>query len=171
METGLVQKSLQATWNQPDLYEYLLVAHPGREAYNNVMIEKQAFYEQFGEKTAIKTKPHITIANFVAREAMEETIIRYVSRICNGQQAFNVMLNNFSGFPPHTIYIRIQNQQPFRQLAGELKAVSDYVHSCSCPPVKLVTNAHVTIARSLPEDVYCKALINTHKKLSMKLSQ
>jgi 2'-5' RNA ligase len=159
METGLVQKTLQATWNQPDFYEYLLITPLSGEVYNNVMEEKQAFYGQFGEKTAIKTKPHITIASFLAREVMEETVIRYVERICNQLEAFNVMLNNYSGFPPHTIYIRVQNQQPFRHLAGELKAVRDYVHSCSCPPVKLITSPHVTIARSLPEDVYFKALM------------
>lgn len=164
METGIVQKSLPATWNQPDLYEYLLVVHPNEHVYNKIMTEKQAFYEQFKEKRAIKTKPHITIANFLAREAMEETIIRYVQRICNQQPAFDVMLNNYSGFPPHTIYIRVQNQLPFRLLAKELKAVRDYVHSCSCPPVKLITNPHVSIARSLPEDVYFKALMQYSQK-------
>lgn len=164
METGLVQKTLQATWNQPDFYKYLLVTHPGGDVYNKVMAEKQSFYEPFGEKTAIKTKPHITIANFLAREAMEETIIRYVHRICNQQPAFEVMLNNYSGFPPHTIYVRVQDPQPFRKLARELKAVSDYVHSCSFPPAKLVTNPHVSIARRLPEDVYFKALMQYSQK-------
>ncbi|MEJ7683676.1 MAG: 2'-5' RNA ligase family protein [Segetibacter sp.] len=164
METGLVQKTLPATWNQPDFYEYLLVALPGEDVYNKVMAEKQAFYGQFEEKTAIKTKPHITIANFLAREAMEETIIRYMQRICNGQPAFDVMLNNYSGFPPHTIYIRVQNPQPFRQLAKELKAVVNYVHSCGGPPVNLITNPHISIARSLPENVYFKALMQYSQK-------
>src|SRR3954471_11044284 len=122
METGLSTKDLQSTWNHSDFYEYLLVAHPGEEVWNKVMAEKQSFFEQFGEKTAINTKPHITIASFLAKEAMEETIIRYMQRICSGQAAFDVMLNNFSGFPPHTIYIRVQNQQPFRQIVRELKA-------------------------------------------------
>ncbi len=159
METGLVQETLKATWNRPGFYEYLLVAHPCGDVNNKVIAEKQAFYEGFGVKTAIKTVPHITIANFLAREAMEETIIRYVQRICNQQPAFEVMLNNYSGFAPHTIYVRVQNPQPFRQLARELKAVTDYVYSCACPPVKLITNPHITIARSLPEDVYFKALM------------
>lgn len=164
METGLVKKSLPAAWNQPDIYEYLLIAHPNGDVYNKVMAEKQAFYEQFKEKRAIKTKPHLTIANFLAREAMEETIIRYVQRICNRQTAFGVMLNNYSGIPPHTIYIRVQNPEPFRQLAKELKAVRDYIYSCSCPSAKLITNPHVSIARSLPEEIYFKALTQYAQK-------
>jgi 2'-5' RNA ligase len=74
------------------------------------------------------------------------------------------MLNNYSGFPPHKIYLRVQNQQPFRQLAKELKAVSNYIDSCSCPPAKLVTNPHVTIAQRLPETVYLKALLDYGQK-------
>lgn len=164
METGLVEKTLHATWSQQHLHEYLLVVHPGEDVYNKVMVEKQAFYEQFGERIAIKTKPHITIANFLARETMEETIIRYMQRICNQQPAFEVMLNNYSGFPPHAIYIRIQNPQPFRQLARELKAVSDYVYSCSCPPAKLITTPHVSIAHSLREEIYFKAMMQYSQK-------
>lgn len=164
METGLVQKSQETAWNPGDFHEYLLVTHPCTEVYNKVMDEKQAFYEQFGEKSAIKTNPHLTIANFMAREVMEETIIRYTQRICNRQEAFNVMLNNYSGFPPHTIYVRVQNPEPFRHLVKELKAVKDYIHSCSCPPVKLVATPHVSIARSLPESIYFKALTEYSQK-------
>ncbi len=164
METGLVQKISPATWNQSGFQEYLLVAHPSGDVYNKVMAEKQAFYEQFGEKTAIKTKPYITIANFLAREAMEETVIRYVQRICSQQPAFDVMLNNYSGFPTHTIYIRVQNPQPFWHLAKELKAVANYVNSCGGPPAKLTTNPHISIARSLPEKVHFKALMQYAQK-------
>ncbi len=164
METGLVQKASSATWSQYGFYEYLLIAQPDGDVYNKIMTEKQVFYEQFKEKGAVKTKPHITIANFVAREAMEETIIRYMQRICGQQPVFTVMLNNYSGFPPHTIYIRVQNPQPFWPLTKELKAVSNYVHSCACPPVKLITNPHVSIARRLPEEVYFKALIQYSQK-------
>src|SRR5881275_1935602 len=116
METGLAQKNLYATWNQSYLYEYLLIADLTKEVSDQVMGEKQAFFKQFGYRTAIKTKPHITIANFLAKEAMEETILRYIQRICSEQTAFNVMLNNFSGFPPDTIYIRVQDPHPFRQI-------------------------------------------------------
>ena len=164
METGLVQKQSSATWTRFGFYEYLLVAQPNGEVYNKIMEEKGFFYEQFREKISVKTQPYITIANFLAREEMEETIIRYVQRICAQQYHFTVMLNNYSGFPPGTVYIRVQDQQPFRQLAKELKAVSDYVKSCSCPPVNLVTHPHIIIARKLPEDVYSKAMMQYSQK-------
>jgi 2'-5' RNA ligase len=164
MEAGLVTKPSNIQWAPFGFYEYLLVAHPDEKVNNKIVKEKEYFSDEYNQKIAIKTKPHITIANFVAKEAMEETIIRYMQRICLQQQAFSVMLNNYSGFPPHTIYLRVQNQQPFKQLAKELKAVSNYIDSCSCPRATLITNPHVTIARRLPESVYLKALMDYGQK-------
>jgi len=140
------------------LYEYLLVAPPDKEVYKKVMTEKQLFYEEYKEKIAIKTLPHITVAGFLASEDMEETIIRWIERICCKQQSFTVTLNNYSGFPPHTIYLRVQDATPFQQLAKELKVVDTYVGSCSCPPMRLISRPHVSIARRLPHEIYFKAL-------------
>ena len=147
-----------------EFYEYLLVAHPDADVHEKVMAEKKLFFEEYKEKIAIKTKPHITVANFFAKEEMEDTIIRGVQRICNNQQSFTVTLNNYSGFPPHTIYLRVQNAKPFQQLAKQLSVVNNYVSSCSCPPMILISNPHVSIAGMLPEEIYFKALIQyAHK--------
>lgn len=140
-----------------ELYEYLLVANPDSVVHEKVMAEKQLFYDEYKEKTAV-TKPHITVANFVAREEMEDTIIRWVQRICSKQQSFTVILNNYSGFPPHTIYLRVQNAKPFQELCKELNVVNKYVSSCSCPPMKIISKPHVSIACNLSEEVYFKAL-------------
>ncbi|MFN3930073.1 MAG: type VII toxin-antitoxin system MntA family adenylyltransferase antitoxin, partial [Thermoflexus sp.] len=50
---------------------------------------------------------------------MEETIIRYMHRICSRQHVFEVALNNYSGYPPHSIYLRVQDHHPFRQLVSQ----------------------------------------------------
>jgi 2'-5' RNA ligase len=89
---------------------------------------------------------------------MEETLTRWIQRICTQQQSFTVTLNNYSGFPPHTIYLRVQNEQPFQKLANDLKVLNAYVNSCACPPVRIITKPHVSIAGELPEDIYFKAL-------------
>ena len=159
MEAGLKIKPLNS-WQPHGWNEYLLVAHPDASINGRIMAEKKMISEEYKQEITVKTKPHITVASYLAKEEMEETISRYLQRICNYQQSFNVVLNNYSGFPPHTIYLRVQNPQPFKQLAKQLKAVDDYVSSCSCPPVKLITNPHVTIARQLPESIYLKALMN-----------
>lgn len=147
-----------------DLYEYLLVAHPDTIVNEKIKAEKDFFSGHFQQKVTANTHPHITIANFLAKESMEETLTRWIQRICTQQQSFVVTLNNYSGFPPHTIYLRILDEQPFKKLAKDLKVLNTYVHSCACPPVKIISKPHLSIARKLPEDVYFKALIQyAHK--------
>ena len=145
-------------------FEYLLVAKPCDNVYKQVVDEKESFYNAFNEKVAIKTKPHITIANFLAKEVMEETIIRWMNRAIGIQPRFSVLLNNYGGFPPHTIYIRIQQHQPFKQLAIALKPIDQYVRSNNCPQMHLVTNPHLSIARRLPTNVFEQAMMTYSQK-------
>jgi 2'-5' RNA ligase len=143
-----------------ELYEYLLLAYPNNCVSEKIMAEKRMFGKAYGEKCVVPSKPHITVANFLAREAMEDTIIRYTQRICSQQQSFEVAVNNYSGVPPHHIHLRIQNPERFKQIAKELVVISNYVTSCSCPPVKLVKNPRVNIADHLPETLYLKAMMD-----------
>lgn len=139
-------------------FEYRLVVKPGRELDEKLMTEKKIFYDDFKEKNAIATRPYITVASFLAKEGMENTIIRWIQRICSKQYSFSVTLNNYSGFPPDTIYLRIQNEEPFRQLAKELNVVNAYISSGSCTPMLLTPRPHVSIAGKLPSETFFKAL-------------
>jgi 2'-5' RNA ligase len=143
---------------QQDLYEYLLVVHPAGEIYEKLMQEKELFSTEYQEQTGINRLPHITVANFMAMEVMEPTLIRWMQRICGQQYTFPVMLNNYSGFPPHTIYLRVQDHQPFQQLAARLHSIDDYVKSSGCPPVTYVYKPCLTLARQLNESVYSRAM-------------
>ncbi len=163
MERLVIETATTGRW-QIGLQEYLLVAQPDNLVSEKVMAEKEKFCNEYKQKVTIKTKPHIAIASFFAKEAMEETIFRYMQRILMQQQSFEVALNNYSGFPPHGIFLRVQNQQPFKQLARQLKVVSNYVDSCSCPPVRLITNPHISIERELPETLYLKAMMDYSQK-------
>jgi 2'-5' RNA ligase len=160
----LVTNTKAADWSQLRLQEYSLVAIPDSKVFDKVMQEKQNFFAQYKQKTAIETKPHITIATFVAREEMEETISRYMHRILVKQESFEVALNNYSGFPPHSVYVRVQNPERFRQFGKELKAVDDYISSCLCPPLKLIRNPHVSIAKRLPESLYLEVMMDYSRK-------
>ena len=120
------EKELDIPLDTMGLQEYLLVIKPCNEVYNKISEEKENFYSVYKEKTVVKTKPYITIANFLAKESMEETMIRWIQRICSRQKSFVVTLNNYSGFPPHTIFLRVQDPEPFKILARELKTIDEY---------------------------------------------
>ncbi len=157
---SVATKNIPAFAARPDVYEYLLVANPDTAISSQVEAEKQSFYERYEAKVAVKTKPHITVANFLAIEDMEETIGRWMQRICGQQKSFPVQLNNYSGFPPHTVYLRVQNPQPFQSLVKQLKVIDSYIRSYGCPPARLIGNPHLTVARRLPEEVYTRAMFD-----------
>jgi 2'-5' RNA ligase len=96
----------------------------------------------------------------LADEDMEETIARWMQRICGQQQSFQVVLNNFSGSPSDAVFVRVQNPGPFQNLAKHLHVIDSYVRSNGFPPARLISSPHLTVARRLPEDVYTKAMFD-----------
>ena len=145
-------------WLELDLREHMLLANPDETVYEKVMEEKKYFEDKYETEVVTKTLPYITIANFFAKEILEDRIGRLLQNICNQQYSFSVTLNNFSGFPPHTVYIRVQNSQPFKRLTNGLQALEDLLQINGCPPMQLSGKPHMTIAWHLQEDIYHAAI-------------
>src|SRR5687768_4641418 len=143
-----------ANWHEMNLWEYMLLANPDQVVHEKVMVEKKYFEDKYETDIATKTLPHIAIANFQAKEILEDRIGRLLQNICNQQYSFTVTLNNFSGFPSHSLFIRVQNPQPFKRLSNGLQALDDMLQTNYCPPLQLSAKPHMVIARQLPEDTY-----------------
>lgn len=166
--TGSLQ--VPASFNDPDRgsrhAEYLLVIYPGGELEEKILEEQKQFSVDYA--VPVRNKPHITVAAFQAGEVMEETLIRWIQRICTQYQSFDLMLNNYSGFPPHTaapaervpgtIYLRVQDPQPFRHLLQQLQSIDEFIRSSGCPPVNLIGRPYLSIAGGLTEQVYNRAM-------------
>jgi 2'-5' RNA ligase len=171
METGLVK---QAVFTPPRLAdpvgldthlqrgarraEYLLVIYPNGDLQEKLLEEQQQFSADYGLQMTVRNKPHITVAAFQAGEIMEDTLIRWVQRICNSYKSFELTLNNYSGFPPHTIYLRVQDPHPFRQLMQQLRSIDEFIRSSGCPPANLISKPFLSIAGGLTEQLYNKAM-------------
>ncbi len=158
MKINTLKQPTSFHWNSYGMMEYILVMHPGEQVNEKILLEKQNFYRQYGEKNAIKPKQHITLANFLAKEAMEPTLSRWINNICSQHKSFELTLNNYSGFPPHTIYLRIQDPSPVYGLIHQLKILDDFIRSSDCPPLKVSPKPHLTIARRLSMEIYDKAI-------------
>jgi 2'-5' RNA ligase len=164
MQNGLMT-SPAASFTVPRFYEYLLVIQPAKQVFEQLKQEKETFYATYDVSVAKRTLPHITIANFLAKEAMEEIIINWMHKIISSHQNFDVMLNNFSGFPSSkTVYARVQDHEPFKQLAASLKVIDNYIKDNGLPRAFISTFPHVTIARSMQQSVYEKAIMDYSRK-------
>ena len=202
METGLVNRSTTAPPRpvaslrpaaSARRAEYLLVIYPYGELQEKLLVEQEQFSADY--EVPVRNRPHITVAAFQAGEPMEDTLIRWIQRICNRYRSFDLTLNNFSGFPPHTpkppeavcppgqtsmvgreyssfprqsipgtIYIRLQEPHPFRELMQQLRAIDDFIRSNDCPPVNLINKPYLAIAGGLTEQVYNRAMPDYSRK-------
>lgn len=158
MEWEFIYTGSVPNWGAYGLWEYLLIAPPDEKVNKKVVLEKELFYQCYREQTAIKTKPHITVACFLGKSHMEKAISQTIQLVCNQHQAFSVILNCFNGFYPHTIYLNVLNHYPFKQLCKQLKQINAVVQLHKCPPVQISTIPHLTIARQLPASIFHKAV-------------
>ena len=66
------------------IFEYLLVLNPHEELRNKIMKVKQEFYDEYKASTALDWKPHITLANFLQYEMMEERLVNRIKMVSMG---------------------------------------------------------------------------------------
>ena len=143
--------------NLTDLKQYILVAQPSPRVKK--LIEEKEFLvrEKFAFAGTLR-EPQIFVAGFFAKELMEETLSRWIQNICNLQSSFEVVLNNFGSIPPQTLCIRIQNQEPFLNLAHHLKMVDSFICANDCPPLITLSKAFLSVFDGLPSSLYGNAL-------------
>ena len=144
--------------DRDDLWEYALAALPDENVQEEIGREKNVLREQLQLEHGLPPVPHIILAQFMAREAMEETLSRWIRNICRLEHDFQVELNNYSGLPPHTIYLRIQDPAPFSRFTNRLKILDSFIQSNDCPPVRILNKPYITIASGLPEVLYNEAI-------------
>ena len=147
--------TLQAEY---ELWEYLLLVHPSKEAGAKILEEKRSFEYKYGQEKDTRFYPHITVATIQAKEGMEDTFIRWIQNICNLQKSFTVTLNNYSAFPSSGLYLRVQDAEPFKKLAQALKILDGFMQSNNCPPVALVSKPHLTFVKGLSAYSYDSAI-------------
>ena len=133
------------------LQHYMLVAKPSLQVAEKLaqsMVDDQAGVCVDG------LCPYVTITEFLARQEMEETIIRWMQRITSEQHSFTITLNNYSGYPGRSVFVRIQDHQPFHVLAAQLQPIDDYIQRNNCPPANFILQPNLPLADHLDDKLY-----------------
>ena len=158
MDGRLIQRQPALSGHVTGLQEYWLVVQPDTEVCNKLLLERQSLVMEHGLKAPARPSGYITVAQFAAQEGMESTLSRWIQRICSQQRSFAVTLNNYSGLPPDTIFLRVQDPAPFRHFAEQLRPVDEYLRSSACPPALLNHKPYLPIAGKLPPAIYERAM-------------
>jgi len=147
------------------IYEYLLVLNPHEELRNKIMQVKQQFHDTYKATTALYSKPHITLVNFVQYELFEERILNRLKTIAMGYHPVKIELKDFGSFPSHTIYINIISKLPIQGLVKQVRTETQRLMKLDADnKPHFFLEPHLTIARKLAPWQYEKGWLEySHK--------
>jgi 2'-5' RNA ligase len=139
------------------IYEYLLVLNPHEALRDKIMQVKQYFFDQYKNPSAVYGKPHITLANFVQYEMMEERLVNRLQAVAMGFPPVKIELKDYGSFPSHTIYINITSKVPVQTLVKNIRAEAQRLMKLNDEnKPHFIMEPHLTIARKLQPWQYKK---------------
>lgn len=132
------------------VYEYLLVLSPHQELWNRILKVKEVFAEKYKSDQAKWGKPHITLANFLQYEMMEERLINRLKMVAIAYHPIKVELRDYGSFPSHTIYINVVSKIPVQTLVKEIRSETQRLMKLNDDnKPHFILEPHLTIARKL----------------------
>lgn len=132
------------------IYEYQLVLNPHEALREKIMEVKQHFFDHYKNPTAVYSKPHITLVNFVQYGMMEERILNRLEVLAMGNSPIKVELKDYESFPSHTIYINITSKVPIQNLIKNIRAEAQRLMKLNNDnKPHFIMEPHLTIARKL----------------------
>lgn len=129
--------------------EYLLVLNPHEELGRKIEGVKEEFSKKFKAPIASRTRPHITLVNFLAWDIMEEKILQRLQGISLGVTPFKVELKDYGSFPSHTIYINVISKLPIQRLVTSLKEAQRLMKLNAENKPHFIDEPHMAICRRL----------------------
>jgi len=147
------------------VYEYLLVLSPHEELWNRIVKEKDAFAEKYQSSHAKWGKPHITLANFLQYELMEERLVNRLNIVAMGFPPIKIELRDYGSFPSHTIFINVVSKLPVQSLVKTIRSEAQRLMKLNDEnKPHFILEPHLTIARKLEPWQYEKGWLEySHK--------
>ena len=147
------------------IYEYLLVLSPHEELWNRILKEKEAFAEKYKSDNARWSKPHITLANFLQYELMEERLLNRLKMVAMGFHPLKVELKDYGSFPSHTIYINVMSKLPVQSLVKTIRTEAQRLMKLNDEnKPHFILEPHIPVARKLQTWQYEKGWMEySHK--------
>jgi 2'-5' RNA ligase len=150
------------------IYEYLLVLNPHEELRNKIMDVKKHFAEKFQSETALYSKPHLTLVNFVQYGMMEGRLLNRLNTIAMGYHPVKIELKDYSSFPAHTIYINVTSKMPIQELVKQIRTEAQQLMKLNNEnKPHFILEPHITVARKLQPWQYEKGWLEySHKQFT-----
>jgi len=144
------QRDLGNTTPGYKIYEYSLVLNPQEALRDRIMQVKKYFFDTYKNASAVYSKPHITLVNFVQYQMMEERLLNRLQVIAMGCPPVKIELKDYGSFPSHTIYINITSKLPIQNLAKNIRTEAQRLMNLNNEnKPHFIMEPYITIARKL----------------------
>lgn len=101
--------------------QYFVAIVPPSPYYEQAQDLKVYFKDQYQSKASLNSPPHITLhMPFKWKEEREHEIVDELNNFCSHHHPFELVLKNFSCFPPKVIFIHVEKNQAICDLQKEL---------------------------------------------------
>lgn len=144
--------------------EYMVVLQPHEDLYDKIMTLKKNFAGAYENSMAVALKPHISIVRFIQYEMNEQQIHTRLKNLSSSLPSFKVDLDGFDSSPSHTIYIKVQTQEPVKAIAKKLKAAHSLMTINKENKPHFLNEPHIAIARKLLPWQYEKGWLEYQQK-------
>lgn len=155
METAILSAHRPASLGTlaQGLYTYRLQAWPDELTRRAIAFEHALLRQTYGEAISL-VPPGVCMLEFMAREEMEPTLLRWMHRIVSAQSSFLVNLQGYGALSSRRLYLRMDNQQPFLQMIRSMQVIDQYIRNYDCPPARQFTHLCMPITGVLPQSLF-----------------
>jgi 2'-5' RNA ligase len=128
---------------------YMIVLAPHEDLYHKIMKLKQEFATAYENTMATALKPHISIVRFLQYEIKEQQVYNKLKMLAMALPAFKMDLDGFGSYPSHTIYIKVQTQEPVKAIGRKFREAQSLMTINKENKPHFLAEPHIAIARKL----------------------
>ena len=127
MQENITNSSRTISAIQTNQAKYRIVAVIDND---HILKEEQSRFKQhYADASMPETITSIELAEFKAREDMEETLLRWLRRIAGAEQSFSIISNNYGCHPDGTVYLRILDASKLLNLKNHMQVIEPFIQA------------------------------------------
>jgi 2'-5' RNA ligase len=133
------------------IHQYLFTIILEPELEQQVVHFKKELFEQIGEYSSMRSRPHITIGTMLIDQSKEEHLLKLIGGVCANTVPFQIHFNGFGCFKAHTVFAKLDQLQAVRNFmtACEKSTLGFPAKKKWKPKAK---NPHLTVGRELAKN-------------------
>ena len=141
--------------------QYLGIIEPDDFVKSDAMAMKIRCKNEYDWASAMYSKPHFTVFDIIQPAINEEKLIKSFERNIENISPFQIDLYGFDYFSGSkcTLYVKLKDEKEFSEMARYIKKFSSPILKSvkDHTPHYNTKNAHLTIAKGIPESEFMKA--------------